>query len=245
MILALAPLAAEPSNILYLKDNLKRAHTGDYIVTVQNKNYTLLHVYSRSDRQLTLEEITVPINKITPSTSWKHWIMQHAPGNTSWFMYSINLDSGKMTEFYSVSKHRWFDTQEVNSFLNTLLNIPFTLIDLEDRKKVGFPTLPGMTDNRPFWQPKLVFEGHEIPGIWFDAWKTNWPEDGSDLADKTIEIYIPQNNTKYPAYFPYWLQISGFIGKAKIRIVDSGSGMQSPIPPLETLRPSVINKQTR
>jgi hypothetical protein len=232
------------ANVLYLRDNLKRAHPGDYIVTAQNKNYTLLHVYNRSDKDLTLEEITVPIKKYPPYIgSWKQWIQQQAPGNTSWIMYTLDLNTGKMTEFYSVTNHKWYDTREADSFLNTLLNIPFSLISLEDRRRVGFPTLPGMTDNRPFWQPKMVFEGREVPGVWFDAWTTRWPKDGSDLADKTIEVFIPQESNKYPSYFPYWLQISGLIGKAKIRIIDSGSHMKSPTPPIESRRPPVINKK--
>ena len=43
-----------------------------------------------------------------------------------------------------------------------------------------------------------------------------------------IEVYVPHESNKYPAYFPYWLQISGMVGKAKVRIVDSGSQLASP-----------------
>ncbi len=230
-------------NTLYLRDNLKQAHVGDYIVTAQNKNYTLLHVNNRNDKELTLEEITIPIKKFSFSEgTWKQWIQQQAPGHTSWIMYTLDLASGKMKEFYSLTSRKWYDTRDIDCFLNTLLNIPFHLISLEDRKRVGFPTIPGMTDNRPYWQPKMVFEGKEVQGVWFDAWKTKWPKDGTDLADKTIEIFIPQENNKYPSYFPYWLQVSGIIGKAKVRIIDSGRQMKSPAPPIESRRPAVINK---
>ena len=215
---------------LYLRENLKQAQTGDYIVTSQNKNYTLLHIYSRDPNKMTLEEITIPIKKYPKFLdSWKNWLGQGAPGNTSWILYTIDLDSGKMVDFYSVSKNRRFNVRDANSFLSVLLNLPFHPVSLEDRKRVGFPSLPGMTDKRPFWQPQMKVEGREIGGVWFDAWKGKWPKDDSELSDKTIEIFLPQESNKYPAYFPYWLQVSGIIGKAKIRIIDSGGGMKSPV----------------
>ena len=43
---------------------------------------------------------------------------------------------------------------------------------------------------------------------------------------------ICQKNQNYPSYFPYWLQVNGVAGKAKIRIIDSGSNLKSPKPPL-------------
>jgi hypothetical protein len=51
-------------------------------------------------------------------------------------------------------------------------------------------------------------------------------------SGKSIEVYVPHENNKYPSYFPYWLQISGLISNAKVRIIDSGTGMISPAPPL-------------
>ena len=53
---------------------------------------------------------------------------------------------------------------------------------------------------------------------------------GADLSNKTIEIYLPRNSQIYPTYFPYWLQVNGVAGKAKIRIIDSGSRLKSPNP---------------
>jgi hypothetical protein len=75
-------------------------------------------------------------------------------------------------------------------------------------------------------------DGNNIPAVPFEAWQTHWPKDGTDLSGKSIEVYVPQENDKYPSYFPYWLQISGMVGNAKVRIVDSGSYMNSPMPPL-------------
>jgi len=235
----------QAENVLYLRDNLKRANKGDYIVTAQNKNYTLFHIYDKEDNKMTIEEITVPMSRFPRNMgSWKQWISLRAPGNTSWVMYALNLNTAQMLEFYSLSKNAWYDTTKTDNFLTTLLNLRLKEIPWNDRKKVGFPTLPGMTDHRPLWQPRMVVDGQEIQGVFFNAWTTRWPEDGTDLTGKTIEVYVPELNDKYPSYFPYWLQISGMIGKAKIRIIDSGSKMDSPAAPLGSHRSQVINKRT-
>lgn len=235
MIAIFGSIQAE--NVLYLRENLKRAQKKDYLVTAQNKNYTLFHIYDKKNDFITIEEITVPMNRFPRHMgSWKQWINLKAPGHTSWVMYTINLKTAQMVEFYSLSKKTWYDVNKAENFLTTLLNLRLVEIPPEDRKRVGFPPLPGMTDHRPYWQPKLVVNGQDIQGAFFNAWTTQWPKDGTDLADKTIEVYVPVENDKYPSYFPYWLQISGIIGNAKIRIIDSGTQMESPAAPLDAYK---------
>lgn len=117
---------------------------------------------------------------------------------------------------------------EANNILSKLLNLNLKPIPYSQRKKIG--GRPTTASN--LWQPPIVVDGRKIEGVAFDAWRTYWPKDGSDLSGKMIEVYVPEENDKYPAYFPYWLQVSGFIGKAKIRIIDSGTKLISPKPPL-------------
>lgn len=236
----------EAENYLYLRDSLKRAQKKDYLVTAQNKNYTLFHIYDKKDDLITIEEITVPMNRFPRQMgSWKQWISMRAPGNTSWVMYTLNLKTAQMLEFFSITKNAWYDVNKTDNFLTTLLNLRLEEVPLDDRKRVGFPPLPGMTDRRPFWQPQMVVDGQVIPGVIFNAWTTEWPKDGSDLSDKTIEVYVPVESDKYPSYFPYWLQISGIIGKAKIRIIDSGSKMDSPSAPLDSHKKPTYKQQER
>jgi hypothetical protein len=128
-----------------------------------------------------------------------------------------------MEKYFSFSKNAWVNIPEADNFLTTLLNLRLQKIDEADRKKIG-------NSRSALWQPRMVVNGQIIPGVIFDAWRTQWPNDGSDLAGKAIEVYTPQENEIYPSYFPYWLQISGNIAKAKIRIIDSGSEMHSPKP---------------
>jgi hypothetical protein len=213
---------------LYLRDNLKKAEPGDFIVTVQNKTCTLLHIHHKEGNVLTIEEISLPIAKakqIIPS--WHSWVQADAPGHTSWMMYTINLN-GSVERCFSFSKGRWLDPSSTENFLGTLLNLSLRLVPLHERKKVG-NAAPGQ---KRIWEPKLVVGGTIVPGVSFNAWKTRWPNDGSFLSSKTIEVYVPAENTPYPSYFPYWLQISGMLGNAQLRIVDSGKGLVSPKPSL-------------
>ncbi len=217
-------------DVLVLRDNLTKAHKDDFIVTAANKNLTLLHIYDLSEGLLTIEEITVAESKKIPQKySWEEWVAQGAPFHTSWMMMEIDLQTGQILRSYSFTKHCWMRTTDGNNFLSTLLNLRFMKIPEEKRKRIGRG--PNRT-SRPLWQPQMVVNGQRINGVEFDAWKTQWPRDGSDLSDKLIEVYLPRESSRYPSYFPYWLEISGFVGHAKIRIIDSGHGMRSPQPKL-------------
>lgn len=216
-------------DIFLLRNNLQRAQTGDYIVTTQNKNYTILLVRGRENDNLNIEEITVPHSRISgKSFSWKQWVEQGAQGNTCWVMYPIHLPTGTIQKVFSFNKNEWMTIPQSQNFLSTLLSLQFQQVPQMERRKIGPPPLFGSQDNRSAWQPPLVVDGNIIPNITFTAWRTLWPKDGSDLAGRTVEIFLPDDQNKYPAYFPYWLQISGPLGKAKVRIVDSGSSLSSP-----------------
>jgi hypothetical protein len=217
---------------LFLRDNLRRAKVGDYIVTSQNKNYTLLHIYDKTDHSLTIEEITAPAQRIPKSfSSWKDWVAQKAPGNTSWVMFKLDISKGQIVNYFSLTKNAWFDLSQSNIFLTTLLNLKFNRVPVENRRLLGMAARVNSPENEAFWQPRMIFNGNEVPGVTFEAWQTRWPADGSDLSGKTIEVFIPRENDCYPSYFPYWLQIKGMIGNAKIRIIDAGNHMLSPAPP--------------
>lgn len=219
---------------LVLRNNLKHAQPGDYLVTSSGKTLTLMHMFEKKNQILTIEEITIPESKRSSTLNWKDWVAKNAPGNTSWVMYDIDLNTGKMIRYYSFSKRNWYEIPDVDNFISKLLNLKMTKIPENARKRIGRKPTSG-PEWRPFWQPRMVIEGKPIQGVVFDAWKTSWPRDGSELSNKTIEIYLPNNTQNYPSYFPYWLQINGAVGKAKIRIIDSGSNLKSPKPPLSNL----------
>lgn len=213
---------------LLLRTNLERAQPGDYIVTVQNKNYTLLLVRNKEDDTISIDEITIPSKRLPESNSWRNWVEKKAPGNTCWIMYTIHLPTGAIQKTYSFTKREWVNIPQSQNFLSTLLNLQFQLVPNGERKKIGSTISAGKNDHRPLWQPPLVVEGKKIPGVSFVAWRAHWPKDGSELSGRTIEAYLPKDSDKYPSYFPYWLQISGMVGKAKVRIIDSGSKLFPP-----------------
>jgi hypothetical protein len=149
-------------------------------------------------------------------------------------MYEIDLKTGQMLRYYSFTKKGWFEIADADNFLSKLLNLKLVKTPEQARKKVGPKPVSG-PDWRPIWQPQMIVDGKRIKGVSFDAWRTRWPRDGGDLSGKTIEVYLPQDSQRYPSYFPYWLQISGMVGKAKLRIIDSGSQLKSPAPSLSSL----------
>lgn len=225
----------EPPATIMLKDNLQQAQPGDYIVVSSNKTDTLMHIYGKQGQLLTIEEIAVPENaRQEQDLSWKEWAAQNAPGNTSWVMYDIDLQSGQMLRYYSFSKQGWFEIPDADNFLSKLLNLRLTKVPPQARKKIG-PKPGSGPDMRAIWQPRMFVDGKIIKGVNFDAWQTQWPRDGSELSGKSIEIYLPQDSQRYPAYFPYWLQVTAAVGKAKVRIIDSGSQLKSPKPSLNDL----------
>lgn len=223
LVFTFASLHGTPS-FLSLKDNLQRAQPGDFIITSQNKNYTLFHIFEKTGDILTIEEITLPISaKKFPS--WKEWVLQGAPRHTGWILYSIKLSTAEILRSYSVSKKSWVRLTGSESFLPTLLNLNFTYIPMSERKKVGPPPTQGSPDWRPYWQPKMTINGQTVTGVIFDGWQARWPRDNTDLSGKLIEVYLPAEGEKYPSYFPFWLQVRGGIAKATLRIIDSGTGL--------------------
>lgn len=218
--------------ILSLRNNLASGRPGDFIVAVQNKAYTLLHIQSKGEDSLTIEEITVPSSRISRENfSWRNWVMSGAPFHTAWMSYTVKLSTGEMRDSYALTQGNWFSVNLSDAFLPTLLNLRFVPISDKERKKVGNP-MKGGGDIKKIWQPPMVVDGQQIQGVLFTAWRARWPRDRTPLSDKIIEIYLPQDNEKYPSYFPYWIQAAGAIGKADLRVIDSGSGLVSPAPPL-------------
>lgn len=207
---------------------MRQAKVGDFLVAAQNKNFTLLHIYDKQNGFLTIEEITVPLARMKERyPSWREWVRLGAPHHTSWILYVINLSTGELKEGFSVSQNGWLKFSRSDTFLPTLLNLHLTPVPTQDRRRIGH------SERHQQWQPKMVVDGKVIPGVAFTAWRTHWPKDDSELSGKIIELYLPEETDKYLGYFPYWLQVRGSLGsKANVRIIDSGSGLISPAPPI-------------
>lgn len=229
VLLGLVALNIPAAADIVLKDNLQHAQSGDYIVITANHTDTLMLMRGKRAGVLSIEEVAIPECKHPQEMNWKEWMKSGAPNHTSWVQYDIDTTSGKMLSYYSFTKKNWLEIPEADNFFSKLLNLKLSKIQESARKRVGPKSASG-PEQRPLWQPRMIVDGKSVPGIFFDAYKTRWPKDGSDLSGRIIELFLPKESDKYPAYFPYQLQVTGAVGKAKVRVIDSGKAMVSPAP---------------
>ncbi len=223
ILLILSPLTVF-SDSLVLRDNLKKAKPGDYLVTCRNKNYTMLFIQDKDDNSLLVQEITIPGARFPDWTpSWRSWIESGAPNHTAWLAYKIDLLDGRIQDMYSFPRQSWMNLSETDNLFTKLINLPFYPLPMNQRRFVD--TSDG---NRRLWHPRMVVNGQIVPGVYFDAWGAKWPNDGSEMSGKLLHIYIPSESNRYPSYFPYWMRVKAMAGKTNVRVVDSGSGAISP-----------------
>lgn len=212
------------SNPLFLRQNFAHAQKGDYLVAVRNKNYTMILIEEKLGSSLVIQEITIP-EPLFPRQcpTWRSWLEAGAPGHTAWVAYTVQLNTGRLDNYYSYSHQSWMKLSENDNLFSKLINLPFQPLPAHKRRLVG--TSGGR--ERP-WQPRMIVEGVQMPGILFDAWEGRWPRDQTELSGKKIIVYVPQPGEQYPDYFPYWMQVKGAVGKTQLRVVDSGRRLHSP-----------------
>ncbi len=189
-----------------LKDKIVAAEAGDYVVTEQAKNYSVLIIRQKSAERLVLEEISTP--KL--QKSWKRWVEERAPGATSWVMYEIDLKTDKLLDSYSFTQGGWLYMEEGSHFLTKLLTLPLEKLKPGQRKRIGPAPLTGEDDRRSLWMPQA------------DVYETCWPEDRSRIASSKIHVYF----TTSP--FPSWIEVHEGHYDFKIRALESGKGLESP-----------------
>jgi hypothetical protein len=216
---------AIPSEILTLGERFARAQAGDFIVTAQESNYSLLFIRSITTDILLLEEVSVPTHQVdVKKIHWKEWMSHKAPGHTSWTLYEIDRKSNKLVECFSFSKNGWLFLDEAEQCLTRLFSLPLDLVPSNDRKKIGPQPASDEEDRRALWNPPLIVEGKKMAKPSFEVLKTQWPDDGSRLGCCDIELYFVED---FP--FPYWLEIQSPHYAYKMRTIDSGRNLFSPI----------------
>jgi len=142
---------------LRLKDKLAEALPGSYVVTEQNKNFTLVYIHARDTSFITIEEVSIPAARYMRNPlPWKEWFECGAPGHTSWTMSLINLETGRIEETFSFTHRGWVDLSDSDPFFTTLLNLRFHSVPDEKRRRIG--TAPGQhkRDYRPMWNPLVI-----------------------------------------------------------------------------------------
>ncbi|HSX04592.1 MAG TPA: hypothetical protein VLG76_07685 [Rhabdochlamydiaceae bacterium] len=207
-----------------LKERFYGAHVGDYIVTLQAKNYSLLRVHSLKTHSLVLEEITIPEDAYKNSLNWKEWAAKGAPGHTSWVLYEIDLETNRLIKCYSKMKMAQIYPEEADYLFPKFLSLPLRPVREDERKKVGPPPQDGEADRRKIWNPTLTIDGKKISKPQFEVLQARWPNDESPLSSCLIEFYLDQSR---PFPFPYWIEIKSSHYAFKVRVVDSGSYEQA------------------
>lgn len=204
-----------------LKERLLRSQPGSYAVFEQGKTRSLLHVHSRKDQVLILEEISLPSSLNV--SSWQDWMEERAPGHTSWSMYAIDLEKGELLSCFSFSRASWIQMGSQDHFLTLLLKKSFHTLPDVRRKKIGAPPMDGETDMRPLWNPPFLHEGKKIP-VEYTVSEIEWPKDASELSEKRLEVYFDKKNL---SPFPAWIQVHNNHASVFARMVGSGEGLHS------------------
>jgi hypothetical protein len=245
LLLTLCAPAATSQLPLSLQEKFEYANQGDFIVTAQEGNYSLLFIRSLTTQTLLLEEISVPAKQVElKDFDWRKWVEKKAPGHTSWTLYEVDRASGKLIECFSYSKNAWLFLDNSKQFLAHLLMLPLFPVPLFERKKIGPQVATEEEDRRAIWTPPLFVEGKKIPNPTFDVLKTQWPNDGSHLSLSRIELYFAKDRPHFP--FPYWLEVHSPHYTFKMRAIDSGTQLSSCMPgPMPHRPPQILGSSHR
>lgn len=200
-----------------------RADAGDYAVAQIHKNCVFLRVVEVKSNALLLEEISIPLaHSPKRDASWKTWREQGAKGNTAWLLYELDLTSGRLLSLYSHTLDSYLAPNTTHPFLPQLLTMTFSSVPEDKQLRVGPPPPVGKTDRRRPWRPPLVIDGKARPNPSFEVWKTQWPDDGSEISGRVLEVYLPAENYPCPTYLPYWVQVEDKVTEVSCRLIDSG-----------------------
>lgn len=222
------PFSIYPAQSITLKNRFEKGTPGDFIVTAQEGIYTILILRDKEKKQLILEEISIPQKQLeVKKIHWQNWLDQKAPGHSSWSLFEIDLEQGKLIESYSINKQSWLYVDSSEFLLSKLLELPLHKVNKEARKKIGPPPGPGEQDFRSIWNPPLVYSGKILKKPSFEVYQGQWPHDRSIIKDCLIDFYFSSLDPLFP--FPYWIEIQSAHYTLTIRAIDSGKGLISPI----------------
>ena len=212
---------------LDLKEEVKKAEKGDFIVYAYKQSVVLCLIRENTPPMLVVEEISAPLDQT--QTNWQEWISKQAPGHTSWTISRINITDGNIASIFSVDARSFLNSNPAFQFLPTLISLQLHRIEPYDRKYIGAAPLAGEQDLRSLWLPKIIFQGKQIFPL-INAYRVRWPKDESELSGKPIDIYLVASDTSGGAltYLPYWIEVLS-VAKAKISALDSGKNLSSPI----------------
>lgn len=215
--------SAEPPS--FLAQQLQKARPGDYIVTNQLGSYSLLYVQSCENSRLIVQEITIPDPLVNSKMNWREWVRTSAPGHTSWLIFEIDLQEGRLQESYDVDRREWLFLQGEDHLLVKLLNLPIKRLPEPERRRIGPPPSAGDPDHRAVWSPPQVFENCKDKSL-TSVWQAQWPSDQTLLSGSKLDLYYDLRNNDFP--FPVGIDIQSTHFKAHVRVVRAGRDLKVP-----------------
>lgn len=225
---------------LNLSDKLGKAHEGDFAVSLINKTYTLINIVEKKDNILLFEEISIPASCVKASHDWRKFMENGAPGAIAWMLYEVDLSSATMLECYSVLDEAFFDVHSFDHILTKMMHLPLEVLSESEQRRIGASSDEGV-DHRKVWTPVQVFEKERVKNPKFDVYKATWPDDGTILSKKSVEIYFDANRKDFP--FPYWMQLKDASDASfKVPTVDGGKKLASPTIGMPRRRPYFYDK---
>lgn len=230
VLLLLSHTIAFPNSTL--KSRLIRGTPGDYIVTSQGANYCLLILRSLDNSRMVLEEISVEQSAIDlKKINWKNWVESKAPKALSWTALCFDLEKDRLAQCYSYLENQWLFMDESDYFVKELLGLTLKPTRDNERKRIGPAPEAGEIDRRKHWNPQFVLNGVKQKKTDYEVLRAKWPTDKTRLAGCIIELYLDPARPNFP--FPYWLEIQHPHYTFKISTIDSGTGINSPMPKLK------------
>jgi hypothetical protein len=197
-----------------LQEKMATAQPGDFLVTAQGRCMTLFIIEQNENQTLVVQEVTAPLNVFkTLQGKYEHWIQEGALGHLTWLKYKIDLNKGDLCEIYSFTHQGFIHSTQAGQILSKLLKLPFsdTASWLRKSREPGKP-----------FQPPCIIHGKCVPGVKFTPYYTIWPNDGTELSQKEIIVYLLDAPTSYPSCLPYWIEVKGMVGRAHVRVIDAG-----------------------
>jgi hypothetical protein len=212
-----------------LKSRLVRGTPGDYIVTSQGGNYSLLLLRSIEGSKMVIEEISIEQDYVDlKKISWKNWVEKKAPQASSWTALYFDLENNKLTKCYSYLENQWMVMEGADHFVKELLMLTLQPTRDNERKRVGPAPEAGEIDRRKLWTPQFILDGAKQKKTDFEVLRAKWPNDQTRLAGCVIELYLDPQRPNFP--FPYWTELQHPHFTFKVSTIDSGTGMTSPMP---------------
>jgi hypothetical protein len=193
-----------------MKETVSAFRTGDTVVVDFRNSVSLVVVTAMSQGDVDFRVVTATIDTLEREGfhSWLQWLEQGCPGASGDEAIHIHDGSVNHSDTNNTTHTRW---------LQTLLTLQLTPIPDSERKKAGPAPLPDEIDLRPVWQPPIIVQGRTINSR-CNAFRTQWPNDGSELSTRPLILYFPTSDTAVRA-FPYWIESP--TSSYHLRVIDS------------------------